>query len=90
MSTTRVAFNVNEDLLRRVDKLVEERRFPSRNQVVQVALEEKVDRLDRSRFLQEAAKLDPEEEKALAEEGMARDVAQLTLMVSGLNQIIGD
>jgi Arc/MetJ-type ribon-helix-helix transcriptional regulator len=76
MSTTRVAFNVNEDLLRRVDKLVEERRFPDRNQVVQVALEEKIARLDRSRFLQEAAKLDPAEEKALAEEGLAGDVVE--------------
>jgi Arc/MetJ-type ribon-helix-helix transcriptional regulator len=76
MGTTRVAFNVNEDLLRRVDRLVEERRFPDRNQVVQVALEEKIARLDRSRFLQEAAKLDPTEEKALAEEGLAGDVAE--------------
>jgi metal-responsive CopG/Arc/MetJ family transcriptional regulator len=76
MSTTRVVFNVDEDLLSRVDKLIEERLFPDRNQVIQVALEEKIARLDRRRYLQEAARLDPAEEQALAEEGLAGDVAE--------------
>jgi metal-responsive CopG/Arc/MetJ family transcriptional regulator len=76
MGTTKVAIKLDEELLRRVDQLVEERRFPDRNQVIQIALREKIDRLDQGRFLQEADKLDPEEEKALAEEGMAGDAAE--------------
>ena len=76
MSTTKVAIHLDEDLLKRVDQLVEERRFPDRNQVIQIALREKIQKLDRSRLLEEAAKLDPEEEQALAEEGMAGDAAE--------------
>jgi metal-responsive CopG/Arc/MetJ family transcriptional regulator len=79
MSTTKVAIHLDEDLLKRVDQLVEERRFPDRNQVIQVALREKIAKLDRSRLLAEAAKLDPEEEQALAEEGMVGDVAEWPL-----------
>ena len=41
-----------------------------------VALGEKITWPDRSRFLKEAAKLDSEEEQALAEEGMAGDAAE--------------
>jgi metal-responsive CopG/Arc/MetJ family transcriptional regulator len=73
---TKVAIQLDEDLLKRVDRLVEERRFPDRNQVIQIALREKIAKLDRSRLLEEAAKLDPEEEQALAEEGMAGDAAE--------------
>ena len=76
MSTTKVAIRLDEDLLKRVDQLVEERRFPDRNQVIQIALREKFRKLDRSRLLEEAAKLDPVEEQALAEEGMAGDAAE--------------
>ncbi len=79
MSTTKVAIHLDEDLLKRVDQLVEERRFPDRNQAIQVALREKIAKLDRSRLLAEAAKLDPEEEQALAEEGMVGDVAEWPL-----------
>lgn len=79
MSMTKVAVHLDEDLLKRVDQLVEERRFPDRNQVIQVALREKIAKLDRSRLLAEAAKLDPKEEQALAEEGMVGDVAEWPL-----------
>jgi hypothetical protein len=41
-----------------------------------VAPDEKITRPGRSRFLKEAAKLDSEEEQALAEEGMAGDAAE--------------
>ena len=76
MGMTKVAINLDEDLLKRVDQLVQEMRFPDRNQVIQIALREKIAKLDRSRLLEEAAKLDPEEEQALAEEGMAGDAAE--------------
>jgi hypothetical protein len=41
---------------------------------VQEAVREKLDRLDRSRLARECAKLDPSEEKQLAEEGLTEDL----------------
>ncbi len=42
----------------------------------QGAIQEKVERPDRTRLARECAKLDPREEQALAEEGMAQELAQ--------------
>jgi Arc/MetJ-type ribon-helix-helix transcriptional regulator len=54
-----------------VDQWVHEGRFPNRNQAIQAALREKTERWRRTRFAEELAKLDPEEEQALAEERMS-------------------
>ncbi len=43
--------------------------FPNRSQAVEVAVQEKLSRLKRERLARECAKLDPDFEKALAEEG---------------------
>ena len=50
--------------------------FRSRSNAIQVAIQEKIERLDRTRLARECAKLDPREEQALAEEGMAQELAQ--------------
>jgi hypothetical protein len=49
---------------------VKESVFPSRSQAIQVAVEEKLERLEHGRLARECAKLDPEFEKFLAEEGL--------------------
>jgi Arc/MetJ-type ribon-helix-helix transcriptional regulator len=50
---------------------VAQRRFANRSQAIEAALAEKLARLAKTRLAQECAKLDPAEEKALAEEGLA-------------------
>lgn len=70
MPKTKVAVTVDAALLRRVDELVNKRRFANRSQAVERALAEKLERLARTRLARECAKLDPREEKALAEEGL--------------------
>lgn len=45
--------------------------FPSRSQAIEVAVQEKLARLDQGRLPRECAKLDPDFEKALAEVGFA-------------------
>ena len=45
--------------------------FPSRSQAIEVAVQEKLARLDQGRLARECAKLDPDFEKALAEVGFA-------------------
>jgi metal-responsive CopG/Arc/MetJ family transcriptional regulator len=71
MTTDKVAITIDRQLLKRLDRLVAEKRFPNRSRAIQEAVQEKLSRLDRSRLAREAAKLDPRYEQKLAEEGMA-------------------
>ena len=59
MPIAKIAISIDQDLLRRLDQLVKERRFPNRSRVVQEALQDKLERLERSRLARECAKLDP-------------------------------
>jgi metal-responsive CopG/Arc/MetJ family transcriptional regulator len=70
MPKTKVALTLDSALLEQVDELVERRRFRSRSQAVEAALADKVRRLARTRLASESAKLNPREEKQLAEEGL--------------------
>lgn len=71
MPKTKVALTLETDLVDRVDELVAQQRFRNRSQAVEAALAEKLQRIARTRLAGECAKLDPKEEKALAEEGLA-------------------
>lgn len=69
MPKTKVAVTLDAQLLDRIDQLVARREFRNRSQAIESALAEKLARTRRTRLAQECAKLDPEDEKALAEEG---------------------
>ena len=73
MAKTKVALTLDADLIEQVDELVQRRRFRNRSQAVEAALADKLRRLARTRLATESAKLNPREEKRLAEEGMAED-----------------
>ena len=70
MPKTKVALTIDAELLQRVDHLVARQRFRNRSQAVETALAEKLARLARTRLAEEAAKLDPDEERRLADEGL--------------------
>jgi metal-responsive CopG/Arc/MetJ family transcriptional regulator len=70
MSTAKIAITLDQSLISEIDRLVEQQVFPNRSKAIQSAIEEKLSRLSHSRLAREFAKLDPQEEKALAEEGM--------------------
>lgn len=76
MSASKVAISIDRDLLAEVDRLVAKQVFASRSQAVQTAVREKVARMRRSRLAEECAKLDPAAEQAMAEEGIAGDLAE--------------
>ena len=76
MSVAKVTISIESSLLRRVDHLVKARIFSNRSQAIQAAVEEKVARLDSNRLVQECAKLDKADEQALADEGLASEVAE--------------
>jgi metal-responsive CopG/Arc/MetJ family transcriptional regulator len=75
MPADKVAITIERTLLQRLDRLVAQKRFPSRSRAIQEAVEEKLDRLEHGRLAREAAKLDRGFEQNLAEEGMAGESA---------------
>jgi len=76
MGTHKVVITIDEDLLKRLDRLVKERQFPNRSKAIQQAVKEELNRMDRSRLARESAKLDPQFEQRLADEGLVEDFAE--------------
>ncbi len=76
MATIKVAITIDDDLLKRVDSLVRKHVFANRSKAIADAVREKLDRFDRTRLARECAKLDPIEERAIADEGLARDLEE--------------
>lgn len=75
MGSAKVAITMKEELLTQIDRWVAEGRYPNRSQAIQAAVREKLERARRRRLAEEASKLDPKEERALAEEGFAAESA---------------
>lgn len=71
MATKKVAISIEEDLPREVDELVRKRMFQNRSKAIQSAVAEKLLKINQIRLAMECAKLDPKEERDLAEEGMS-------------------
>jgi Arc/MetJ-type ribon-helix-helix transcriptional regulator len=71
MRAAKVAITMDAGLLKTVDQWVRQGRYPNRSQAIQAALREKLERWKRTRLSEELAKLDPEEERSLAEERLA-------------------
>jgi metal-responsive CopG/Arc/MetJ family transcriptional regulator len=71
MPKTKVALTLDADLLDQVDELVAKQKFRNRSQAVEAALADKLHRLARTRLAREAAKLNPAEEKRVADESLA-------------------
>ena len=76
MGAAKVAITIEEELLKRVDQLVEQRRFPNRSRAIQEAVREKLERMDRGRLARECAKLNRALEQKMAEEGLAGDLEE--------------
>ncbi len=76
MARSKVAISLDKKTLNRLDRLVQKSVFPNRSQAIQEALDEKIERLERSRLARECAKLDPVFEKTLAEEGLSAELAE--------------
>jgi metal-responsive CopG/Arc/MetJ family transcriptional regulator len=71
MPKTKLAVSLDSALVSELDRLVSRRRFANRSQAVEVAVAEKLERLKKARLARECAKLDPAEERALADEGLS-------------------
>jgi len=76
VSAAKVAITIEEELLKRVDRMVQQRRFPNRSRAIQEAVREKLERMDRGRLARECAKLNRALEQKIAEEGLAGDLEE--------------
>ena len=76
MNVDKVTISIESDLLRKIDRLVKEKFYPSRSKAFQEAISEKIDRFDRHRLARELSKLDIDEEQLIADEGLAQEAAE--------------
>lgn len=70
MPAAKIAITLDKDLLREVDRGVRSGLFRNRSRAIEEAVREKLERQRKRRVLLESKKLNPKEERALAEEGM--------------------
>ncbi len=76
MPSVKVAITLEKETLRELDGLVAGSVFPNRSRAIQAAVQEKLERMQGSRLAIECAKLDPNEEQAMAEEGFDADMRE--------------
>ncbi len=77
MNKAEVAITLDQSILDKLDELISRRLYPNRSRAIADAIKEKLQRLEQSRLAQECAKLNPNEEKALAEEGISEELPKL-------------
>jgi len=76
MAASKIAITLENDTLKRLDMLVKSNFFPNRSKAIQEAVAEKLTRMEKSRLAQECAKLDPDFERSLAEEGFTSELEE--------------
>lgn len=67
MSTTKVGVTLQKDTLQELDRWVKEGQYPNRSRAIQIAITEMAARRKRRRLMEELAKIDPRQERALAD-----------------------
>jgi metal-responsive CopG/Arc/MetJ family transcriptional regulator len=76
MNVAKVTVSIESSLLKKIDRLVKAKVFPNRSRAIQDAVLEKIERFDQNRLARECEKLDMTEEQAMADEGLASEVAE--------------
>jgi metal-responsive CopG/Arc/MetJ family transcriptional regulator len=76
MGVSKIAITLDNNVVKKLDMLVKSNTFPNRSKAIQEAVVEKLTRMEKSRLAQECAKLDPEFEQSLAEEGLTPELEE--------------
>jgi len=76
MAASKIAITLENDTLKRLDMLVKSNIFPNRSKAIQEAVAEKLTRMEKTRLAQECARLDPDFERSLAEEGFTSELEE--------------
>jgi Arc/MetJ-type ribon-helix-helix transcriptional regulator len=76
MSVAKIAISIDNQLLAKLDDFIALKKFKTRSQAIQLAVQDTIDRLDRKRFLHACSQLDIDAERALADEGLKKDLKE--------------
>jgi len=76
MGKAKIAITLDEDQVKKIDRLVRDDVFGNRSQAIQQAVTAQLQRLDHTRLARECAKLDKAFEQAIADEGLSEDLGQ--------------
>ncbi len=76
MSKAKIAITLEQSSVEQLDNLITEHIFLNRSQAIQEAVKEKLGKIEHRRLAQECAKLDANFEKAMAEEGLNKDLSE--------------
>ena len=74
MARAKIAITLDQSALAEIDRLVKRGEFPSRSQAIEIAVQDRLARLRRSRLAAECAKLNKREEQRLADEGLSGEI----------------
>jgi metal-responsive CopG/Arc/MetJ family transcriptional regulator len=74
MAASKIAITIDDKMLKQIDILIKSNYFPNRSRAIQEAVAEKLIRLEKSRLARECAKIDPEFEQSIAEEGFSAEM----------------
>ena len=74
MAASKIAITIDDKLLKQLDLMVKSKVYPNRSKAIQDAVADKLQRLERTRLARECAKLNPEHERNMAEEGLAMEM----------------
>ena len=74
MPVSKIAITIDNNLLKEIDLLVKWNLFPNRSKAIQEAIADKLKRLKKTRLAQECARLDPDFEQNMAEEGFSMEI----------------
>ena len=75
-TTTKIAISIDNKVLSRIDQLVGKMVFPNRSKAIQIAVEEKISRLDKFHLATESAKLNKLAEQSLSDENIKADLSE--------------
>ena len=75
MNKSKIAITVSPLVLHRLDVWVQNEHYASRSEAIEQAVEAQLQRLERTRLADQCALLDVDEEQAMADMGLALDVA---------------
>ena len=76
MGASKIAITLDNEMVKKLDMLVKSNIFPNRSKAIQEAVIEKLNRMEKSRLAQECAKLDPDFEQSIAEEGFTSELEE--------------
>jgi Arc/MetJ-type ribon-helix-helix transcriptional regulator len=76
MAASKIAITIDDKLLKKLDYMVKSRGFPNRSKAIQEAVAEKLKRIEGTRLARECAKLDPDYEQNMAEEGFSMEIGE--------------